>query len=134
MANIEYTDQEVLDSILLSTKKSIGLDPAYNAFNPEIILDINSVFMILNQLGVGPVAPFSISDENSKWNDFVPENSNLESLKSYMALRVRLMFDSITSTAQIDAMNRIANELEWRLQHESEFPSSQTEGGESNGI
>ena len=44
------------DSILLSIKKLLGIGDDYKYFDEDIIMHINSVFMILNQLGIGPEA------------------------------------------------------------------------------
>lgn len=104
-----------MDSILTSIKKLLGIDEEYGAFDQDVIMHINSVFSILTQLGVGPKSGFSILDKSSKWKDFIKENGMLELVKSYMYLKVRLMFDPPSSSALIDSMNRMINEYEWRL-------------------
>lgn len=104
-----------MDSILTSIKKLLGIDENYEAFDQDIIMHINSVFSILTQLGVGPEGGFSISDKASKWSTFISDASNLELVKSYIYLKVRLMFDPPSSAALIDSMNRMINECEWRL-------------------
>lgn len=104
-----------IDSILTSIKKLLGIDEAYVNFDPDIIMHINSVFMILNQLGVGPSDGFSIQDSKSVWTDFMPSGSNLEAVKSYMHLKVKLMFDPPSNSAIMEAINRTIAELEWRL-------------------
>lgn len=104
-----------MESILKSIKKLLGLDENYTPFDPDIIIHINSVFMILNQLGVGPKEGFSIKDDTSVWADFISVNSNLELVKSYMYLKVRLLFDPPLSSVVMEAMNRQINELEWRI-------------------
>lgn len=103
-----------MDSILNSIKKMLGIDAEYDAFDPDIIMHINSVFFILHQLGVGPTEGFSISDEYSTWSDFISD-SNIEAVKSYVGLKVRLLFDPPTSTAVADSINKLIAELEWRL-------------------
>lgn len=103
-----------MDSILNSIKKMLGIDSEYDAFDPDIIMHINSVFFILHQLGVGPAEVFSISDEYSTWSDFISD-SNIEAVKSYVGLKVRLLFDPPTSTAVADSINKLIAELEWRL-------------------
>jgi len=117
----------VMDSILLSTKKQIGIEPDYEAFDADIIMDINSVFMILNQMGVGPKRAYSIYDKNNVWTEFLGERVDLEAVKTYIALRVKLMFDTITSTAQIESINNIIKELEIRMYMASEIPISEEE-------
>lgn len=121
-----------MESILTSIKKLLGIDEEYENFDPEIIMHINSVFMILNQLGVGPSESFSIQDSNSVWSDFMPSGSNLEAVKSYMHLKVKLMFDPPSSSAVMDAINRTIAELEWRLNVAADTPQTSEEGGIQN--
>ena len=71
--------------------------------------------MILNQLGVGPKSGFSINDKSSTWYEFIPEGSNLEAVKTYVHLKVKLMFDPPLSSTVIEAIKSQINELEWRL-------------------
>ena len=71
-----------MDSILTSIKKLLGITEEYENFDQDIIMHINSAFMILNQLGVGPKSGFSISDKSSTWDEFIPESSNLEAVKT----------------------------------------------------
>lgn len=104
-----------MESILTSIKKVIGIEGEYEHFDADLIMHINSVFMILTQLGVGPSEGFSIMDEHDTWADFLPESPKLESVKSYMGLKVKLIFDPPTSSAVIESMNRMISEFEWRL-------------------
>lgn len=115
----------VMDSILLSTKKQIGIDPEYDAFDADIIMDINSVFMILNQMGVGPKKAYSITDKNNSWEEFLGERVDLEAVKTYLPLRVKVMFDTITSSVQMEALNNIIKELELRMYMASDIPISE---------
>lgn len=103
------------DSILTSIKKLLGITEEYEHFDQDIIIHINSVFMILNQLGVGPSNSFSITDKTAVWSDFISEGTNLESVKSYIYLKVRLLFDPPTTSAVMESMNRMISELEFRL-------------------
>ena len=104
------------DSILNTIKKMLGISAEDTSFDIDIITDINSVFSILAQLGVGPDEGFAITDETSKWIDFIDFTDNqLNQLKSYMYTKVRLMFDPPTSTIHVDALKQLANEFEWRL-------------------
>lgn len=110
-----------MESILQSIKKLLGMAEDYTAFDADIIIHINSAFMILNQLGVGPANGFSISDENAVWSDYLPENNkNFEAVKTYVYLKVRLIFDPPMSSAVIEAMRQMISELEWRLNVEAE--------------
>lgn len=104
-----------MESILTSIKKLLGVTADYEHFDPDIIMHINSVFMILQQLGVGPTEGFFIIDEDATWKDFLPEGQSLEAVKTYMYLKVRLVFDPPTSSAVLQAMERQISELEWRL-------------------
>lgn len=104
-----------MDSILTSIKKLLGITEEYENFDRDIIMHINSAFMILNQLGVGPKSGFSINDKSSTWDEFVPESSNLEAVKTYVHLKVKLMFDPPLSSTVIEAIKSQINELEWRL-------------------
>ena len=106
-----------MDSILTSIKKLLGLDEFYEHFDADIIMHINSVFMILSQIGVGPVEGFSIVDKNSKWSDFaaVSNVSNIEAVKSYIYLKVRLLFDPPTSGIVMESISSTIKELEYRL-------------------
>ena len=83
-------------------------------------MHINSVFMILNQLGVGPSSGFSITDKTAVWGNFISDNDNLEAVKSYVYMKVRLLFDPPLSSAVMECMNRMIGELEWRLNSEAE--------------
>ena len=104
-----------MDSILTSIKKLLGITEEYENFDQDIIMHINSAFMILNQLGVGPKNGFSINDKSSTWNEFIPEGNNLEAVKTYVHLKVKLMFDPPLSSTVIEAIKSQINELEWRL-------------------
>lgn len=104
-----------MDSILASIKKLLGITAEYTQFDTDLIIHINSVFSILTQLGVGPSTGFSIHDEYSVWIDFLPEDPRLEMVKTYVYLKVRLMFDPPDRSAVADAMKRQIDELEFRL-------------------
>lgn len=104
-----------MESILTSIKKLLGIVEEYENFDADLIMHINSVFSILTQLGVGPSEGFSIEDEMAVWTDFIPEKSKIELVKSYMYLKVKLLFDPPLSSSVIEAMNRQISEFEWRL-------------------
>lgn len=104
-----------MDSILISVKKMLGLSEEYEQFDPDIIMHINSVFAILNQLGVGPEIPFTITNESTKWNEFIPDGKNLELVKTYLYMKVRLMFDPPTSSVVMECVNKQISELEFRM-------------------
>ena len=108
------------ESILTSIKKLLGIPEDYEHYDADIIMHINSVFMILNQLGVGPSNCFSITDKTAVWSNFISDNNNLEAVKSYVYMKVRLLFDPPLSSAVMECMNRMISELEWRLNSEAE--------------
>lgn len=123
-------------SILLSTKKILGLAPDYTAFDLDIITFINLAFSTLNQLGVGPVEGFQIEDESSKWEDYGLPLIELNAVKTYVYLRVRMMFDPPTTSFAINALNEQIQEHEWRLNvfreaHDWVDPDPPTMTGES---
>lgn len=110
-----------MESILQSIKKLLGITSDYTAFDADIIMHINSVFMILKQLGLGPAQGFSITDDTSVWTDYIPsDNVNFEAIKSYIYLKVKLLFDPPLSSAVMECMKQMINELEWRLNIEVE--------------
>lgn len=114
------------DSILISIKKLLGITEEYTHFDADLIMHINSVFSILTQLGVGSSAGFSIYDEYAKWTDFLDEDPRLEMVKTYMHLKVKLMFDPPDRTAVADAVKRQIDELEFRLMVAAEEVASKT--------
>ena len=111
---------ENMDNILSSIKKLLGIPTEETAFDSDIIMHINSVFMILTQLGVGPSDGFTISDDYGLWSDFIPDGQNLELVKSYMYMKVRLLFDPPTNSSVLTSMEKTINEFEWRLNVQAE--------------
>ena len=104
-----------MDSILLSIKKLLGLNPEYEeAFDTDIIMHINSVFSILRQLGVGPVEGFKITSDVETWEDYVT-TVDLEMVKTYIYAKVRLIFDPPSNSGVRDSLQSYINEFEWRL-------------------
>lgn len=105
----------VSESILLSVKKMLGLDKDYDVFDPELIIHINTVFGTLHQLGVGPEDQFRISGDSEVWSDFTTEGEQTDEVKSYVYLRVRLLFDPPSSSFVLSSFKEQLQELEWRL-------------------
>lgn len=105
----------MIASILTSTKKSLNLAEDYEAFDPDIIMHINSVFSTLNQLGVGPVNGFMIEDKTPTWDAFLGSDPRLNHVKTYVFLRVRLLFDPPSTGFHTTAIEKQIKELEWRL-------------------
>lgn len=113
-----------MDSILTSTKKLLGITEDYEHYDPDIIMHINAVFLILNQMGVGPDTPFSITDKSATWEDFSSDISKIEMVKSYMGNKVRQMFDPPQSGAVAESLKNIIAEQEWRLNVACDPPTS----------
>lgn len=107
------------ESILTSIKKLLGIPEDHEHFDVDIIMHINSVFMILTQLGIGPDDGFKITDKSTTWSDYLHDEANIESVKSYMYLKVRLLFDPPSSSSIMESINRLISELEFRLNVES---------------
>lgn len=105
-----------MESILISIKKLLGIVEEDKQFDTDIIIHINTVLMVLTQIGVGPSEGFTIMDEYSTWENFIGDKPYLNSVKSYMYLRVKSLFDPPLSSAAMDSMKRLADEFEWRLQ------------------
>lgn len=104
-----------MESILTSIKKLLGIEEKYTQFDEDIIMHINSVFLNLTQLGVGPAEGFLIEDGSATWYDFIGDSNQLQAVKTYMYLKVKLLFDPPLSSSVIESMNRMIAELEWRL-------------------
>lgn len=102
-------------SIFDSIKKLLGIPSEVTEFDTDILIHINSVFSVLTQLGVGPSSGFSIEDSSAEWSDFIGDDARLSDVKSFVYLKTRLLFDPPASSAAMDAMNRMASELEWRI-------------------
>ena len=104
-----------MESILTSIKKMLGISEDYTQFDEDIVRHINSVFLTLTQLGVGPAGGFKIEDNTAEWTDFIEDNIHLEAVSTYIYLKVKLLFDPPPSSAVIQSMKEQIAELEWRL-------------------
>ena len=103
------------ESILNSIKKVLNIPEDYNVFDQDVILHTNSVFSTLHQLGLGPETGFEITGPDEVWADFIQDFLPYNSTKSYVYLRVRMLFDPPTTSYMISAMEKQIQELEWRL-------------------
>lgn len=123
-----------MDSILGSIRKLIGgiaiEDGEVGPFDTDLILHINSVFNIVNQLGVGPEIPFQIVDDTATWTDFFEDQKVVNLVKSYMYLKVKILFDAPQSGVLHEAMERQIQEFEWRLVVEGQHQDAIEEGGD----
>jgi hypothetical protein len=103
------------NSILISTKKVLGLAEDYTVFDLDIITHINATFSLLNQLGLGPLDGFYIEDETALWTDFMVPANQLSLVKTYVILKVRMLFDPPATGFLVTAMENQIKEYEWRL-------------------
>lgn len=109
------------EKILSSIKKLLGLNDGVTVFDTDIVIHINTVFANLTQMGVGPQDDegknigFRISTGNEVWGDFTDNDILIDNVKTYVYIKVKMVFDPPTSSALIDAYNAQAKELEWRL-------------------
>lgn len=114
--NVNNVDDSILDSI----KKLLGIASDYTNFDTDIIIYINSAFMVLNQLGVGPEEGFKITGKDELWSSYITDNDNLEAVKSYIHLKVKVAFDPPLNSTVMEAHKQLISEYEWRLNVQSE--------------
>lgn len=112
------------DSILVSTKKALDIPETYDVFDQNIIMYINGVFSTLSQLGIGPEEGFEIVDATATWSDFLGGNAKFNAVKSYMVLRVKMLFDPPGTSFLQDAIKEQIKELEVRINIERENRST----------
>lgn len=112
-----------MDSILTSIKKMIGPSVEDTHFDPDIIMHINAIFMILRQVGVGPADGFFIEDSSSTWDEFSDDPIECNGVKTYMYSKLKLIFDPPQNSAHIKCLEQAASEFEWRLNFDAEQPS-----------
>lgn len=115
MANCNCDCDSTENSILESVKKDIGASEWDDAFDDTLVRDINTVFMILNQLGVGPTSGFMITGPKETWDEYDTNGADVEGVKTYVYKKVKLMFDPSSSSFVNESDKVICDELEWRL-------------------
>lgn len=127
---VEEPKVEALENSILNDIKSM-LGPTYDdeSFDTDIIIYINSTFTILRQLGVGPKDGYHIKDKNNIWSEFVKDIEGLDAVKTYIYLKVKLVFDPPLNASLVESFNTQVKELEWRLNVSVE---SDPIGGENN--
>ena len=112
------------ESILISTKQILGLAADYTVFDLDVLTHINAAFFILNQLGVGPEEGFFVEDDTANWSDFallVGSEPSISLIRTYIFLKVRMLFDPPQTSFLIEAMNNQIKEYEWRLNVAREY-------------
>ena len=108
------------DSILNSTKHALGLTEDHTVFDQDVIMHINGAISEFTQLGVGPKEGYSITDATDEWPDFLGDSKRLELVKSCLYLKVKLIFDPPETSFAIDAINKVIERYEWRINFEAE--------------
>lgn len=108
------------ESILNSTKHALGLTDEYTVFDDVVILHINTAFSEFTQLGVGPKEGYFITDADNVWTEFLGESKRLELTKTCLYMKVKLIFDPPETSFAIDAINKVIERLEWRMNFEAE--------------
>lgn len=106
-----WTERSILDDV----KKALGISPEYDAFDVDILMHINTAFATLHQLNVGSRDPYSIDDDSETWSDFVGSKKYLASVRTYIFVSVRLIFDPPEMSRTVEALENTKRELEWRL-------------------
>lgn len=119
MINIEYTE-----SILTSIKQMLGPSAEQKHFDPEIIMHINSAMLDLTQIGIGPWEGFTIESDEAVWSDFISDRKDLEAVKTYVFINVKLVFDPPASSVIVEAHKNQADKILWRLQRAVELNES----------
>lgn len=102
------------ESILESIKKLLGIAENDTSFDQDIIMDINSVLVILWQMGVGPERPFRITGPYETWENYLSDMSELEYVKSYIHLRVAQLFDPPQNSIVEQSRKELIDEYGWR--------------------
>lgn len=102
------------NNILNSIKELLGITAEYEHFDPQIITHINSAFLVLNQLGVGPENPYRIEDGSEEWDDFI-QDGDLDMVRSYVYEYVKRLFDPPSNSSHLNALKEDMKEMEWRM-------------------
>ena len=105
----------MLTSILDSMKTVLDVPVSDDTYDEELLMGINTIFFTLNQLGVGPETPFTIDDNSTEWTDFISDIETIAMVKTYMQLRLKLLFDPPSNSSLATAMKEQTAEYEWRM-------------------
>lgn len=120
------------ESILVTIKKMLGMDRDYRAFDTDVIVNINSSLSTLRQLGVGPKTGFRVTGDSEIWSDYIGNRIDLESIKQYIYIKARIVFDPPPSMATLTALKEEAKELESRINYEVDTGEDTSNGSMSN--
>lgn len=103
-----------MSSILNDVKHSLGLLPADTAYDPTVIMHINTAISDLTQLGVGPATGFMITGDTEQWSQFA-DDPRLSSVQSYIFLKVKILLDPPTTGFTLAAYERQLQEMQFRI-------------------
>lgn len=103
------------ESILVSIKDMLGPDSSYDVFDNDILIHINMALSVLTQLGVGPADGFIVTDEDATWDQFLGKQKDIDMAKSFVYMKVKMVFDPPSSSFVLTAMEKACDELAWRL-------------------
>lgn len=107
---------DIMDSILNNVKKLLGIDSEDDSFDIDVMTMINSTIPSLAQIGIGPSNGYIVTSADDKWTDWITTNDiNLQGVKTYLYLKIKLIFDPPTNSTVVEAFNKNLNELEWRM-------------------
>jgi hypothetical protein len=109
------------DSILISTKKILGISEDYTPFDLDVITHINAAFSVVNQLGVGPVEGFHIEDDTATWSQLELPQRQLNLVRTYIYLKTRILFDPPTLGYLVESLNKQLAEHEHRMLFYAEY-------------
>lgn len=112
----ETPSVDVMNSILNSVKKNLGIESSYHDFDQDIIMNINSAIFTLTQFGIGPDNGYIVQDEKDTYFDYLGTAEPFyQAIKMYLTFRTRLGFDPPTSSYVLESIKDQIKELEWRL-------------------
>lgn len=110
------------DSILNTIKALLNIESSDTDFDTELILDINSCFAILNQIGLGPTNGFKITGSTETWSSYIGDNTRIDDVVSFVHLKTKMLFDPPTTSSHMQAYEKLLDELTWRLNVAIESP------------
>lgn len=112
------------DSILITIKKMLGISAECSHFDTDVTININSSIGTLRQLGIGPNYGFVVKSDKETWEDYLGNDTKLESVKLYIFLKSKIVFDPPQSSIVMDCYKEQIRELEWRLNRQVDPPDT----------
>lgn len=105
-----------MGTVLEDTKKALGIVPGYEAFDDQILMHINTCRMELTQLGAKCEDPI---EKTTGWEAFFGID-DMATIKSYIAMKVRLIFDPPSNSFVVTSYQKLIEEAAWRLIYQTE--------------